>query len=221
MSLAADLLGSRAALEEGSRDRAHATYLGEGTALCRVLGKFLIYVDTQDMGLVPYLCLDGFWESWVTLAIARIIRPGWHCVDIGANHGYFTLLMADATGPTGRALAVEPNPRLADYARRSIEVNGLKEIGAVAQMAVSDRVGESVRLSHPTRHAHLANPFHAVEGGETVEGWETAEVWETFPAMTTTLDDLTRDWPRLDLVKIDAEGMEEVIWSGGHATWER
>ena len=31
-------------------------------------------------------------------------------VDVGANHGYYTALMADLVGPTGRVASVEPNP---------------------------------------------------------------------------------------------------------------
>ena len=38
---------------------------------------------------------------------------------------------------------------------------------------------------------------------------------------TATLDQLTADWPRVDLVKIDAEGAEESIWRGMRQTLER
>ena len=44
-------------------------------------------------------------------ALARTLRPDWHCLDIGANHGYYTLVMADAVGPEGRVVPVEPTPR--------------------------------------------------------------------------------------------------------------
>jgi Protein-L-isoaspartate(D-aspartate) O-methyltransferase (PCMT) len=108
------LLGERSLLEGVSREHSRAVYLGERTLLCRVLGKYLIYADALEIGITPHLALDGYWESWITLALARTVRPGWHCLDVGANHGYYTLVMADAARPDGRVVPIEPTPRLAD-----------------------------------------------------------------------------------------------------------
>jgi hypothetical protein len=36
-----------------------------------------------------------------------------------------------------------------------------------------------------------------------------------------SVDDLTASWPRVDLVKIDAEGAEPLIWRGMRRTIER
>ena len=36
------------------------------------------FVDTRDLMLGPRLVLDGFWEAWVPLAIARYLKPGMH-----------------------------------------------------------------------------------------------------------------------------------------------
>ena len=36
-----------------------------------------------------------------------------------------------------------------------------------------------------------------------------------------TLDQITADWPRVDLIKIDAEGAEEAIWRGMRQTLAR
>jgi FkbM family methyltransferase len=205
----AELLSGREVLEAGSQRRSQAVYLGDRTALCRVLGSYLVFVDTRDVGIAPHLCLNGFWESWVTLAIARAVGPGAHCVDIGANHGYYTLLMADIAGPAGRTLAVEPNPRLVDLLQRSLAVNGLTRRVDVVQGAALDRSGEPLVLSYPP---HFLNATLVRE---------VQEADEVIRAASVTLDDLTRDWPRLDLVKIDAEGAEEAIWRGGRETWQR
>jgi len=37
---------------------------------------------------------------------------------------------------------------------------------------------------------------------------------EAIPVPMTTLDRLCADWSRLDLVKIDAEGAESLVWDG-------
>ena len=89
-----------------------------------MLGKYLVYADAQESGITPHLAMDGYWESWITLVLARTVRPGSHCLDIGANHGYFTLVMADAAGPNGRVVPVEPTPRLTEMLRQTLDING-------------------------------------------------------------------------------------------------
>ena len=53
---------SKRALEALCRARTQPAYLGENEALCRILGRYKLYVDTRDSGLGAHLLLDGFWE---------------------------------------------------------------------------------------------------------------------------------------------------------------
>ena len=193
-------------LEAVSRHESRAVYLGEETVLCRVLGKYLVYADAQETGITPHLCMDGYWESWITVVLARTLRPGWHCLDVGANHGYYTLVMADAVGRDGRVAPVEPTPRLAELLRETLDVNGFPDV-PVVQKAASRTDGETLRLVVPqhrsmnARLSEVAGPTDAV-----------------FDVQTVTVDALTREWPRVDLVKIDVEGAEEAVWEGMQRT---
>ena len=45
------------------RENSGYAYLGNNKALCRVLGKYKIYVDTRDIGITPHLVTDGFWGN--------------------------------------------------------------------------------------------------------------------------------------------------------------
>ena len=143
------LTQSRETLETESRRHYQTAYLGDGIILCRVLGRYLMRADARDLDITPHLCLDGFWESWVTLAIAARLRAGMRCVDVGANHGYYTLLMADAVGEEGQVLALEPNPALADLVRVNANTNGLGDRVAVIERAASARADELVELVMP------------------------------------------------------------------------
>ena len=200
------LLFDRGTLETVSRQESRALYLGEETVLCRVLGKYLMYADAQETGITPHLSMDGYWESWITVLLARTLRPGWHCLDIGANHGYYTLIMADAVGQRGRVVPVEPTPRLAELLRETLDVNGFPGV-TVVQKAASKMDGEKLRLVVPphrsmnARLSDVAGPMDAV-----------------FDVETVTVDALTREWPRVDLIKIDVEGAEEDVWQGMQRT---
>jgi FkbM family methyltransferase len=211
MTLPSYLKDDRVTLESVSRRDAQALMVGDGVALCRVLGKYLVYADTEDAGIVPHLCFSGYWESWITLAIARLVQPGWRCLDIGANHGYYTLLMADGVGTTGAVIAVEPNAKPAGLLRLTLSVNGLSRV-EVVEKAASDYDGERLKLTIP---AHFG--LNAMLSDWRGEGTEA----ETVDVETTTVDSLTSGWPRVDLIKIAVEGSEEVVWYGMQDTVAR
>ncbi|HEX8143164.1 MAG TPA: FkbM family methyltransferase [Pyrinomonadaceae bacterium] len=205
------LTGDRTTLESVSRQGCQTLYLGDKTALCRVLGKYIMFVDTEDIGITPHLCFNGYWESWITMALAQAVKPGWRAIDIGANHGYYTLIMADAVGADGAVLAVEPNPRLAELLKRNIDVNGFPRSTRLLSKAISDESASRVTFVIP-------------EGNRSMNGTlcgAGAPGDKVFEVETTTLDEAVKDWPRVDFIKIDAEGAEEGIWRGMQRTLEQ
>ena len=210
MAIPPFLLGDRRYLEANARRHAQTVHLAEGTVLCRVLAKYLMFVDPHDLGVTPRLCLDGYWESWITGVVARSVPPGGWCVDIGANHGYYTLIMADAVGRQGRVLAVEPNPLLSELLALSVEVNGLRTQTTIVQKAVTDGRTPRVRLVVPSRRGACATICRDATAADQVVDVDAASV-----------DELTAEWPQVDLVKVDAEGAEDLIWRGMRRTIEQ
>jgi FkbM family methyltransferase len=212
MHLSGELRASRLELEEHSRKHAAGVYYGEHRLLCRLLGDYLAFVDTRDLMLGPRLVLVGFWESWVTLAIARHLQPGCWCIDVGANYGYYTLLMAGACGPDGHVAACEPNPVLAGtYLPQNLALNGFHRGVEICPKVIGnldDRIVDFV----------LHDGDFATS---SLERWFYAHRREAVRAPAITLDRLCADWPRLDLVKIDAEGTEALVWEGMQATLHR
>ncbi|ADV62994.1 methyltransferase FkbM family [Isosphaera pallida ATCC 43644] len=212
MALPSHVLSSRAELEEVSRKKAAGVYYGDHRLLCRLLGDFLAFVDTRDLMLGPRLVLDGFWESWVTLAVARQLRPGRWCVDVGANYGYYTLLMAAACGPEGRVVACEPNPVLAEtYLPQNLALNGFQDRVEICPKAVGN-------LHDCTVDFVLHDGDFATS---SLERWSYSHASSKVQVPAITLDRLCADWPRLDLVKIDAEGAEALVWEGMQRTLRR
>src|SRR5207248_3394927 len=122
-------------LIEHCRSHASPVYLGNHTALCRSLGLFKLFVDTRDRGFAANLLLDGGWELWATIFIAGRVRPGMVAIDIGANYGYYTLLLGWLVGERGRVVAIEPNPAAVDNLRRSVKLNGMSPRIAVVAAA--------------------------------------------------------------------------------------
>jgi FkbM family methyltransferase len=202
------LTSDRSVLEGLSFQNTETLYLGNKTALCRVLGKYIMYVDTEDIGIAPHLCFNGYWESWITLALARTIKRGWRCVDIGANHGYYTLVMADAVEAEGSVLAIEPHPWLAELLKRNIDVNGFPRTTTILQKAITQADVGTLSLVIP-------DSYRSLNGSLCRQATSADKVFEV---ETISLDEATKDWPRVDFIKIDAEGAEEMIWEGMRQT---
>lgn len=193
------------AVETHSRTHARFGAIDAETLLAKVLAVCPMYLDSADHSLVPYLALDGMWASWETVALARLVKPGMFCVDVGANHGYFTLVMARMGA--ARVLAVEANPRLAALCRRSCEANGVADRVTVEAVAAAERAGT---LTLMVRRSLSGGGSVRLDAGP-----------DRLSVSGVPLDTLLADWPRVDLVKIDAEGFEPEVWAGMRETYLR
>jgi FkbM family methyltransferase len=199
---------SRAQAEKEIRARARAVYLGDHLTLARVLGQSKMLLPTTDVGFASHVMLDGFWEIWLTLFFARLVTPGMTVVDVGANFGYYTLLFGHAVGPSGHVIAIEPVPSTAAILARTIELNGLTGRTQLVAAAAWDRPDIEVHML-----VRPEEPKNAAVIGQAQPG--------SIAVATTTLDALTRELTRLDLVKIDAEGAEVEIIAGMRETIAR
>lgn len=204
------LYQDRNVLEESARRMCMTANLGDNRLACRVLGKYIMFVEPEDRGITPHLALNGYWESWITLAIARLVRPGWRCIDVGANVGYYALLLADAVGAEGRVLTVEPNPTVAHWLELNVEVNGFSGWVDIERCVVAEDKRECVAL-----FVERSRP-----GNATICPSDDPLV-ERISVRSSSIDEIAANWPRVDLVKIDAEGAEPAIWKGMRHTLAR
>ena len=195
----------RRRVEELCRERTDPVYVGNGHVLSRVLARYKMVTDTADHDFAPHIIMDGYWEIWLTEYMVRTIQQGWTVLDVGANYGYYSVLMADLVGDTGQMIAVEPNPAAAQAVEFTTSVNGFADRSTIIRKALSDKTG-TARLSIPTNHASGA----AISAdGEGIE------------VETISIDELTAGLPRVDFIKIDAEGAEPAIFAGMTETLAR
>lgn len=197
--------------ESEIRGTCRSIYLGDTTVLCRVLGRYKMFVDTRDIGISSHLMLEGYWEMWVTEAMLRCVRRGSTVIDVGANLGYFTILTADLTGPEGRVLAFEPNPALVERARNSIEVNGFSGFVTLHDCALGEAEGR-VTLDFIPQHPG---------GGRVHEQGDAAN--PNTSAVTFPVRRLDSFPEALDaeFIKIDVEGFEQHVWRGMTGIFDR
>lgn len=147
------------------------------------------------------------YEPELCTVIRSIVRPGWVCVDVGANIGVISHLLAHLVGPTGRVVAFEAFHKNAVLLKRMVNWSGLAHLITVENVAVSDGVQAEVFL-FPGR-ASSSEEWNIV--GHDVEGGATDAVLR-IPA--TSLDAYFPPGLPLHFVKIDIEGAGAMAFRG-------
>lgn len=188
-------------------------YLGKQRALTTTQRGHLMYVQTTDLSLAPWIMLNGVWEEACTEIFCDVVRPGMTVVEVGANIGYFTLLAADCVGPNGCVHAFEPDPQNFELLRDNVEVNGFTGRVTLHREALSDHAGRATFYS-TTKHRGNGSLIERLDqlgdnSGEVVP----------FDVDVATLDAFALG--PIDVLKIDAEGSEPFVFRGGRETIER
>lgn len=176
----------------------------------RLTGDVSVVVP-RDLALItPFVLLEQ--EDWFESELdftRRILEPGSVVVDVGANYGVFTLAAARAVGQSGRVIAYEPTPDVADALLRSIEINRFSQV-LVQRCALSDQTGEA--FLSVSAHSELNRLAPLAGRGE---GATVAVRLDTLDAQCASLG-----LGALDFVKIDAEGHGMQVVRGGIRTFE-
>jgi FkbM family methyltransferase len=176
-------------------------------------GNLLMHLDVQSWVERKILC-TGYYESWVADFLSRALKPGHVALDIGANVGCHTLVMASAVGNQGRVIAFEPNPRILTRLRSNVLLNRFEHVELLT-VALSDNQGRSSIFIPPELdHNQGLASMHRANLGEACEE-VSVEV--------ELLDDVVREknLTRVDLIKMDVEGHEWRVLQGARKTLER
>lgn len=169
----------------------------------RVQGHIMA-LDMRDASTVA-MWQDGFYEPETTKHLLENVSRGQACLDIGANCGYFTLLMARAVGPQGQVVSFEPNQEISRILRWNVKKNGYENI-QVRNEAVSNKSGTAQFYRHPQWHG--MSSLFLRESGSVVQQVNTVRI-----------DELSL--PHVDWVKIDVEGAECIVLQGMQDTLKR
>jgi FkbM family methyltransferase len=169
-------------------------------------------LDPGDL-LQAFILFEGAYESHVLRLLERLLPSGGYFVDVGANIGLHSLIAASRVGPAGRVDAIEPEP----FSRRRVEghlrLNRLENV-TVFPYALSEGRGTAVlHLSPPENAAKSSLRLANVTMGLSSRSPGSVEV------ETRTLDEHVSATSRTpNVLKIDVEGAELLVVSGGRAT---
>lgn len=161
--------------------------------------------DTAFLDFAARLARDGAVEPEVTALFTHLAPRLSVVYDVGANWGYYPLLLATDPGFAGEVHAFEIAPRTVEGLRRLVRAAGIEARVRVHGYGLSQRDG-GVRLTRE-KHSYLARIVAQDYRGRSD------------PVAVRRLDGL--DLPAPDLIKIDVEGHEAEVLSGGLETLRR
>jgi len=157
------------------------------------------------------LVICGVFDLCVSEVVWRLLAPGQRAVDVGANVGYMTSIMAVRVGKDGLVTAFEPHPGLYRELVRNIQ-SWERELVSLAEIvphnyAASDKSGEAI-LEIPAK-------FEGNQGlSSLVSGMQFAEESDYCTVESRRLDEVLRDDKPIQLLKIDVEGHELEVLRG-------
>lgn len=164
-------------------------------------GTATIHGQTMHLGPRDWmlLSLNGTYDAFMVEVIRRHVKPGDTVVDLGANIGYYTLLLAKLVGPNGKVYAIEPHPDHFAVLVKNMETNGHRHVTCL-QKAVSDGPGRARFNVSNEPAAHNLRAKSATGRAIDVE--------------TVALDDVVGHGARVDFIKMDVEGAEGLALAG-------
>ncbi|MDJ0629838.1 MAG: FkbM family methyltransferase [Rhodobacter sp.] len=172
---------------------------GARVVLARPRGTPVYFVINNRDDRIHKAQLNGrFYEQEVLDRLARHLPAGGVFVDIGANIGNHTLYMARHS-QAARIIPMEPNPAAISLLAAVVRLNQIEdkvELGALGY-GIGDREAEGYSVKIPK--GNLGWTRIAQEGGDL---------------SLRTGDSLLAHEERVDLIKIDVEGMEVAALSG-------
>jgi FkbM family methyltransferase len=185
-------------LWEWYRSRGHYSFSVQGHQLT---------VLPKDEGISQELAVYRVHEPLATSLMQRVLKPGMNVVDIGSNIGYYALLEARLVGATGKVIAIEPVSENSEQLSRNVKANGYHNI-SIHKVAIGDRNGIAPLYVSKKSNWHSLYPVPSSTRETNVR--------------VTTLDSLLAPLglPTVDMVRMDLEGYEVVVFRGMVQTLE-
>lgn len=159
----------------------------------------------QAVSLSEYHYLrDGNPETYESALIERTLRRGMIVVDVGANHGLFSLEAAHLTGREGVVHAFEPTPSTRAILESNLAANGLGRV-RVFPTALGDAPGTArLRVHRELSGLNTLAPDDITWNRRTLRADAVVDV----PITTLDAHAQAEGLDRIDFLKIDVEGFE-------------
>lgn len=165
------------------------------------IGTMTIFIDLHDP---RFLRIPSELTSGLPQLLRHFMRPSDTFIDVGANHGTFSIVASSLVGKEGLVIAIEPQPRLANLLTQSLACSPAPF--EVHQIACGDRA-EEIEFYIPRATSGAAGRF---------AGYSAISDHRAIKVEMRPLDDFidAHRLPRRTFIKLDVEGSELAFLRG-------
>lgn len=189
-------------------------HVSEGVALTWIDTAQRMFVLPGDLGISQHLLSKGFWEKTTNQALLKLLSKSSTFVDVGAHLGFHSITCGQII-EDGKVIAIEANPQLASLLCKSAKINGLMKDDRVEVIncAVSDQPSV-VRFRINETDPATSEVVSTAEPHVVKLTKDHSEIL----VQAEPLDNLLKDVPKIDVIKIDVEGYEHQALAGAKKT---
>jgi FkbM family methyltransferase len=165
----------------------------------------------RNDALGAILSAGGF-ENPQRRFVERFLQPGMTVLDLGAHHGFYTLVASKRVGARGKVISFEPSPRERRALRLHLLLNRCRNV-EVEELALGDEDTES----------DLFVVEDYASGCNSLRRPDVQASTSTLRVRVSCLDSwlAKRDIGRVDFIKLDVEGAELNVLKGASRLLQR
>jgi FkbM family methyltransferase len=164
------------------------------------MGGYELSLPPSDRDIGSAIAAGIPYEPHVAATIRRALAPGDSFLDVGANIGYFTAMAAHIVGPSGKVIAIEPMDKNLQLIYATVNHNRFTQV-EVWPFAASNHASIVRIVTDPGTSNALVQHAPSARG-------------TSLCASARALDDLLAGVLKIDLMKVDTEGHEPLVWEG-------
>lgn len=172
--------------------------------------KYMVVFDSNDIHISPTVDAEHTWEPWQLNLYSAVIESEWNCIDIGANVGINSIVMAHYA-KIGKVYSFEPVSITYNLLDLNVKKSALKNIfinkvglGATNETLTINVSRTGLGTASITSIKSIADVTHndALSFQEEIK-INTLDSWWSLEGK-----------PKIDFIKIDVEGFELEVLQG-------
>ena len=170
---------------------------------------YRLVLDLDDPGISTELAVRGAREPEHAIILEQELRPGDTVLDVGANIGYYAVMMARLVGCSGRVYALEPCPENYHLLNLNVRLNVLESVVETLPIGVSHESG--IGRLHLSEHSN----WHSFLPGELVRAGRPDRAYrDEIDVATVSLPEFLVAHGPAALIRMDLEGYEVTVLRG-------
>jgi len=153
-----------------------------------------IYLDEHD--LLSLSVVGGHEKTSINI-VKKEVKEGDIAIDVGANIGYYTLLLAKLVGPTGHVYAFEASPKNFAILEKNVKVNNYKNVTLIQNVVSNKNEQISFYMSGKYKNQNFL--------------FKPDNVYDEIKIQSIALDEYFKNQNNIDFIKIDIAGAESLV----------